>query len=141
MNLTIKNKLFLIVGLVLFGYLALFIQNTTNQNALSHLVGINNDLKSIETYMLQLRRSEKDFLLRKDVKYQATFEQTEWVHICSLLDNAGGYCPEQLVIKINALYLAVFPTDKIDKLINETGITYLNPLLLKKVGFIYLRYK
>ena len=76
MNLTIKNKLFLIVGLVLFGYSALFIQNTANQKSLSHLVGINNDLKSIETYMLQLRRSEKDFLLRMDVKYQATFEKT-----------------------------------------------------------------
>lgn len=41
----------------------------------------------------------------------------------SLLDNAGAYCSEQLVIKVNALYLAVFPAYKIDHLINETGIT------------------
>ncbi|WP_114327433.1 hypothetical protein [Candidatus Colwellia aromaticivorans] len=45
------------------------------------------------------------------------------LHGCSLLDNAGAYCPEQLVIEINALYLTVFPTYKIDHLINETGIT------------------
>jgi hypothetical protein len=38
------------------------------------------------------------------------------------VDNAGAHCPEQLVIKINALYLALFPTYKIDHLINETGI-------------------
>jgi hypothetical protein len=38
------------------------------------------------------------------------------------LDNAGAYCPEQLVIKINALYLAIFPPYKVDHLINETGI-------------------
>ncbi|MBB6543835.1 hypothetical protein [Thalassotalea piscium] len=32
------------------------------------------------------------------------------------------YCPEQLVMKINALYLTVFTAYKIDHLINETGI-------------------
>ncbi|GAA5136751.1 hypothetical protein [Thalassotalea piscium] len=33
------------------------------------------------------------------------------------------YCPEQLVMKINALYLTVFTAYKIDHLINETGIS------------------
>ncbi|GAA5136895.1 hypothetical protein GCM10025767_16880 [Thalassotalea piscium] len=33
------------------------------------------------------------------------------------------YCPEQLVMKINALHLTVFTAYKIDHLINETGIT------------------
>ncbi len=31
---------------------------------------------------------------------------------------------EQLVIKINALYLAILPTYKVDHLINETGIRF-----------------
>ncbi|GAA5140584.1 hypothetical protein [Thalassotalea piscium] len=31
-------------------------------------------------------------------------------------------CPEQLVMKINALYLTVFTAYKIDHLFNETGI-------------------
>ncbi|GAA5143169.1 hypothetical protein [Thalassotalea piscium] len=34
-------------------------------------------------------------------------------------------CPEQLVMKINVLYLTVFTAYKIDHLINETGITRL----------------
>jgi hypothetical protein len=36
------------------------------------------------------------------------------LHGCSLLDNAGAYCPEQVVSKINALYLIFFPTYTID---------------------------
>jgi hypothetical protein len=36
------------------------------------------------------------------------------------------YGPEQLVIKINALYLAIFPPYKVDHLINETGINSLS---------------
>jgi methyl-accepting chemotaxis protein len=76
MNLTIKQKLLLIVSLVLFGYLALFINNTQNQSSLAHLVKINSHLKSLEVFMLQLRRSEKDFLLRKDTKYKEPFDAT-----------------------------------------------------------------
>ncbi|MBB6542825.1 hypothetical protein [Thalassotalea piscium] len=33
------------------------------------------------------------------------------------------YCPEQLVMKIKALYLTIFTAYKIDHLTNETGIT------------------
>ncbi|MBB6543876.1 hypothetical protein [Thalassotalea piscium] len=33
------------------------------------------------------------------------------------------YCPEQLVMKINTLYLTVFTVYKIEHLINETGIS------------------
>lgn len=76
MNLTIKQKLLLIITLVLCGYLALFINNMQNQNTLAHLIKINSDVKSAEVYMLQLRRAEKDFLLRKDSKYKAPFDAT-----------------------------------------------------------------
>ncbi|GAA5131729.1 hypothetical protein [Thalassotalea piscium] len=34
-------------------------------------------------------------------------------------------CPEQLVMKINTLYLTVFTAYKINHLINETAIIYL----------------
>jgi len=45
-----------------------------------------------------------------------------WGSPIILLDNAGAYCPEQLVNEINALYLAIFSTYKIEHLINEMGI-------------------
>jgi methyl-accepting chemotaxis protein len=76
MNLKIKHKLIIIVALVLFGFLALFAKNTSNQNTLTKLVTIQSDLKSIQVLMLQLRRAEKDFLLRKDIKYLASFDTT-----------------------------------------------------------------
>ena len=42
------------------------------------------------------------------------------------------YGLEQLVIKINALYLAIFPPYKVDHLINKTGI--IQPLRLDELG-------
>jgi len=32
------------------------------------------------------------------------------------VDNAGAYCPEQLVNEISALYLAIFPAHEIEHL-------------------------
>jgi methyl-accepting chemotaxis protein len=76
MSLKIKHKLMIIIALVLAGFLLLFVSNVLNQNSLSKLVTINMDLKKIETQMLQLRRAEKDFLLRKDIKYLDSFNET-----------------------------------------------------------------
>jgi hypothetical protein len=42
----------------------------------------------------------------------------------SLLDIAGAYCPEQGVIKINVLSLAVFTAYKVEQITNETGTRY-----------------
>lgn len=66
----------IIVSLVLVGVLALFLNNSVSQNKLTKLVSINDDLKTIETQMLQLRRAEKDFLLRNDTNYLVKFDET-----------------------------------------------------------------
>lgn len=76
MTVNIKQKLMIIGALVLLGFVGLYVQNSINQNTLAKMVSINADLKNIESLMLQLRRSEKDFLMRLDVKYLATFNQT-----------------------------------------------------------------
>jgi signal transduction histidine kinase/CheY-like chemotaxis protein len=76
MTLTIKNKLLLIIALVLFGNIALFVHHMNNEKTLAELVAISSNLKKTNVSMLQLRRAEKDFLLRKDVKYKKPFAET-----------------------------------------------------------------
>jgi methyl-accepting chemotaxis protein len=76
MKLTIKQKLYVIVSLVILGLLGLYLENAANQTKVANLVEIKSELKDLQIAMLQLRRSEKDFLLRKDVKYQQTFSDT-----------------------------------------------------------------
>ena len=76
MKLTIKQKLYVIVSLVILGLLGLYLENAANQTKVANLVEIKSELKDLQIAMLQLRRSEKDFLLRKNVKYQQTFSDT-----------------------------------------------------------------
>lgn len=76
MKLTIKQKLYLIVSLVIFGLFGLYLENDANQQKVSNLVEIKSELKDLQIAVLQLRRSEKDFLLRKDLKYREKFNTT-----------------------------------------------------------------
>lgn len=76
MKLTIKQKLYLIVSLVVISLFGLYVENSANQSKIANLVEIKSELKDLQVAMLQLRRSEKDFLLRKDAKYQITFDKT-----------------------------------------------------------------
>jgi len=73
MKLTIKQKLYVIVSLVILGLFGLYLENSVNQNNVSNLVNIKSELKDLQISMLQLRRTEKDFLLRKDIKYGEKF--------------------------------------------------------------------
>jgi methyl-accepting chemotaxis protein len=76
MKLSIKQKLYVIVSLVVLSLIGLYVENAANQHKVANLIEIKSELKDLKIAMLQLRRSEKDFLLRKDVKYRQTFEQT-----------------------------------------------------------------
>jgi methyl-accepting chemotaxis protein len=76
MNLTIKFKLTLIALIVLLGLGGLYLKNSSNQSELSSLNDIRTNLQEAQVSMLQLRRAEKDFLLRKNLKYKKTFAVT-----------------------------------------------------------------
>ena len=76
MKFTIKQKLYVIVSLVILGLLGLYLENASNQNKTANLAAIKSELKDLQVAMLQLRRSEKDFLLRKDIKYRKKFDTT-----------------------------------------------------------------
>lgn len=70
MKFSIKQKLFLIVVLVVFGLVGLYLESSANQNKILNLTALKSELTSFQVSMLQLRRNEKDFLLRLDAKYQ-----------------------------------------------------------------------
>lgn len=75
MKLTIKQKLFLIVLLVISGLVGVYLKNSYSQSKVSNLVELKSELQALQISMLQLRRSEKDFLLRKDTKYRDKSEK------------------------------------------------------------------
>jgi methyl-accepting chemotaxis protein len=106
MKLTIKQKLYVIVTLVVLSFLGLYFENASNQNKVTNLVEIKSELKDVQITMLQLRRSEKDFLLRKDTKYQQKFAKT-FKHAMNLLANIE---PRLVTAKISVAELSVIKT-------------------------------
>ena len=72
--MNIKQKLILIVTLVILGLITLYIESSISQNKVAALNNIRFGLKDVQISLLQLRRNEKDFLLRQDQQYQEIFE-------------------------------------------------------------------
>lgn len=75
LNLTIKHK-FILAGTLAFIAIASILgleQNTSSK--LKEFGDISLSLSKIESGMLMLRRNEKDFLARKDLKYKDKFQK------------------------------------------------------------------
>jgi methyl-accepting chemotaxis protein len=86
MKLTIKNKLILIGGVVVIGLSLLFAISMANSNKTVQLHSIQSQLKDIQSSILQLRRNEKDFLLRKDMKYLDKFNKNSKALLAVVVD-------------------------------------------------------
>ena len=75
LSLNIKTRLIIIAGLVVIGLAALA---GLLSYSVSTIAGLENTAKlvsKVESKMLLLRRREKDFLARKDLKYQLKFSK------------------------------------------------------------------
>ncbi len=72
---SIKSRLLAITMTSIVSFLFLGFYFYTSSMELKELSVINFKIKNIETYILQLRRDEKDFLARKDLKYQQKYQQ------------------------------------------------------------------
>ncbi|EMX0222744.1 methyl-accepting chemotaxis protein [Vibrio fluvialis] len=73
--MNIKQKLYLLGFIAVMGIISLVITTThfaRQTNELSSAIGL---VEKLEIRLLNLRRNEKDFLLRKDAKYLHTFKQ------------------------------------------------------------------
>ena len=72
--MTIKVKLGLIVALVTMAMLVMFLIQQYTMSAIEEAEEGHLQISQIEAGMLTLRRNEKDFLARKDLKYVDKFE-------------------------------------------------------------------
>jgi methyl-accepting chemotaxis protein len=63
--ITVAVSMLIMLGLLLF-----------QSSELTKLAELRLDVERLNLNVLQLRRSEKDFLLRSDLKYQQRFNQT-----------------------------------------------------------------
>ena len=75
MQLTIKNKLYALAVSVVTALLVLFIINNGISNTQDTLNRIALDNARLQVDMLMLRRNEKDFLMRQDLKYLDKFSK------------------------------------------------------------------
>lgn len=75
MKLTIQQKLMAMGAAVITALAIILIQSIVTSSQLSHLQLMHSDIKALQISMLQLRRNEKDFLMRLDLKYRDSFLQ------------------------------------------------------------------
>ncbi|MFC3094468.1 methyl-accepting chemotaxis protein [Alteromonas sediminis] len=75
MQLTIQQKLIAMGAAVVIALAIILIQSLVTSSQLSNLQSLHADIKELQITMLQLRRNEKDFLMRQDAKYLETFSQ------------------------------------------------------------------
>jgi methyl-accepting chemotaxis protein len=75
-SLNIKWKLSLLAILAGIGFVILITYNYLATETLIKFNNISRDTAQIEAEMLMLRRHEKDFIARKDLKYLKKFEKT-----------------------------------------------------------------
>lgn len=75
MKLTIQQKLMAMGAAVITALAIILIQSIVTSSQLSHLQVMHSDIKALQISMLQLRRNEKDFLMRLDLKYRDSFLQ------------------------------------------------------------------
>jgi len=74
-NISIKMKLMLFSGLSIAGLLLLLLLLNISINDLSELKNAQSNVEKLKSDMLMLRRNEKDFMLRKNIKYKVKFEK------------------------------------------------------------------
>ncbi len=72
-NMTIKVKLFILSGVAMAGFLAMAFLLNHSIGDIKTLGEAQSTVSKLEADMLMLRRNEKDFLSRKDIKYKDKF--------------------------------------------------------------------
>jgi len=75
-NLSIKLKMTLLALITALGLATLMVENYLTINSLENINKFNTLSLSLKAQMLTLRRHEKDFIARKDMKYLYKFEKS-----------------------------------------------------------------
>lgn len=121
-NLTIKVKLILLTALSVSGLGVLILLLNTSINSLNQLDHAQAKVEVLKSDMLMLRRNEKDFLLRKDMKYKGKFEKS-----VKILHNDSA----ELIELLNAYTLNVIAVKEFDTIIDQYKDAFLS-LIVKQ---------
>ena len=73
-NISIKTKLISLSIIVSLSFLLILIIELTSINKIDRISIISNNIGDMEIQLLELRKNEKDFLARKDLKYLDNYE-------------------------------------------------------------------
>ncbi|WP_157829028.1 methyl-accepting chemotaxis protein [Colwellia sp. 75C3] len=84
--LSIKRKLLILLAAVIFALLLLLTTTSYFNGQITALEKLKHDVQQLNIYSLQLRRNEKDFILRKDLKYLDKFSTTHLLLVNQLKD-------------------------------------------------------
>ena len=84
--LSIKRKLLILLAAVIFALLLLLTTTSYFNGQITTLEKLKHDVQQLNIYSLQLRRNEKDFILRKDMKYLDKFSNTHLLLVNQLKD-------------------------------------------------------
>lgn len=72
-TLSIRRKLLILLAAVIFALVLLLSTTSYFNGQVTNLERLNHNIQQLKIYSLQLRRNEKDFFLRKDMKYFEKF--------------------------------------------------------------------
>jgi len=75
-NMTIKLKLIILTTITALGFIILIVLNQKSIHTMHELGEANGLVQHLEVEVLELRKHEKDFLARKDMKYVDKFQKT-----------------------------------------------------------------
>ena len=85
-TLSIKRKLLILLAAVIFALLLLLTTTSYFNGQITQLKKLKHDVQQLNIYSLQLRRNEKDFILRKDMKYLEEFSKNNLLLVKQLKD-------------------------------------------------------
>lgn len=74
--MTLRIKLFSIAIIAIIGFLCVFLVNEYGGHRKDKAALLLEEATHVQIGMLEARRSEKDFLARKDMKYEASVRET-----------------------------------------------------------------
>jgi methyl-accepting chemotaxis protein len=85
-TLSIRRKLLILLAAVIFALLLLLTTTSYFNSQIGQLKKLKDNVQQLKIYSLQLRRNEKDFMLRKDLKYLDRFNKNNLLLVNLLKD-------------------------------------------------------
>ncbi len=102
-TLSIRRKLLILLAAVIFALLLLLTTTSYFNSQINRLEQMKYNVQQLNVYSLQLRRNEKDFFLRKDIKYFEKYNKNHLLLVNTLKDIEQQNQSLNADIKINEL--------------------------------------